>query len=409
VPSRYSQWLTIFREFVIKWLKKLWQSFKFLLGLGKQAFLAAIAYFQKRPPVFVALLFLLFFGSIAISVLIHVPHQFEASLIVKELSFSTQKQNQLLLNSLYEIPELAIRGPQTLTLQGQFANENIPQLDRIDTLTIELNNPQSLWKIAPSDRNTPSEIEILELRLNHLTTVEGLNYNPFNNNKLAFSLQPINPNESSDRANAIALYLGSQPLTLTLEGYELKNLKLPSEINPSEPLELIFIPDLPEIKLDLPETVFFSINLPNLEQVDLTNWFWGNLAVKDTQFYTLERTGSQIADELYRSTIIEGKIRMAQQELTLEPQQFFLIDPPGIEKIRAIQIQDKGLEVRVSGTTHQIKVGLDPDFPISTIQSNWIARHFPREIVIAIISFSTGMTASLLTWLVQNLFKTPQS
>ncbi|MEA5469753.1 hypothetical protein [Spirulina sp. 06S082] len=409
MPSQYSQWFTKIRKFVVKWLTKLWKSFKFLGGLCKQAFLAAIAFFKQRPSIVVAFVFLLFFGSIAMSALINVPHQFEASLIVKELSFNTQKQNQLLLNSLYEISELAIQGQQTLTLQGKFANEKIPQLDRIDTLTIELNNQQSLWKIAPSDRNTPSEIEILELRLNHLTTVEGLNYNPFNNNKLAFSLQPANSNESSDRPNEIDLYLGTQPLILTLEGYQLKNLELPPEINPSQPLELTFTPDIPEIQLNLPETTFFSANLPNLEQIDGTNWFWGNLAVKDTQLYTLERTGSEIADELYRSTIVEGKIRMAQQELTLEPQQFFLIDPPGIEKIRAIQIQEKGLEVRVSGTTHQIKVGLDPDFPISTIQSNWIARHFPREIVIAIITFCTGMTASLLTWLVQNIFKTSQT
>ena len=407
MPSQYSQWLTISRKFAVKWFKKLWKSFKFLVGLPRKAVKKIITFFRQRPTVFVAFLLLLFFGNIALSSLISVPHRFEASLIVKELGFATQKPNQLLLNSLYEIPEFAIQGQQNLTLQGQFTNENIPQLDRIDTLEIELNDEQSLWKIATENRNNLSEIEILELRLNHFTAVEGLNYNPFNNNRLAFDLQPANHNES-DRANAIDLYLGTQPLILTLESYQLKNVNLPPEINPSEPLELIFTPDIPEVKLDLPDTASISINLPNLEQVDLTNWFWGNLVVKNTKFYTLERTGSETADDLYRSTIVEGKIRMAQQELTLEPQQFFLIEPPGIEKIRAIQIQENGLEVRVSGTTHQIKVGLDPDFPISSIQSNWIARHFPRELVIAIISFCTGMTASLLTWLVQNIFKTPQ-
>ncbi|MBP0021976.1 MAG: hypothetical protein J7647_31015 [Cyanobacteria bacterium SBLK] len=407
MPSQFPQWLINIGKFAVKWLKKLWRSFKFLLGLLRKAIAKTITFFRNRPTVFCAFLLLFLFGGIAISSLVNVPHPFEVSLIVKELSFDTQKPNQLLLKDLYEIPEFAIEGKQTFTLQGQFSNENIPELDRLDRLEIELDNEQSLWKIAPTDSNNPSDITIDELRLNHFTTVEGLNYNPFNNNRLAFSLQPVRQNES-DRPNAIDLYLGTQPLILTLEGYQLKNLNLPPEINSSDPLELIFTPNISEIQLDLPETASFAIALPDLKQVDSTNWLWGNLIVKNTQFYILERTASETTDARYRSTIVEGKIRMAQQELTLENQQFFLSDPPGIEKITSIQIQENGLEVRASGTTHQIKIGLDPDFPISSIQSNWIARHFPREIVIAIISFCTGMTASLLTWLVQNIFKTSQ-
>jgi hypothetical protein len=50
-------------------------------------------------------------------------------------------------------------------------------------------------------------------------------------------------------------------------------------------------------------------------------------------------------------------------------------------------------------------VGLDPNFPISFIQSNWWTRHFSKEEAVAIISFSTALMSSLLLWLVENIFK----
>ena len=57
------------------------------------------------------------------------------------------------------------------------------------------------------------------------------------------------------------------------------------------------------------------------------------------------------------------------------------------------------------GETSLAQVGLDPDFPMRDLNANLISQWLRPDIVVAIVSFSGAMVASLISWFVENLFK----
>ena len=144
---------------------------------------------------------------------------------------------------------------------------------------------------------------------------------------------------------------------------------------------------------------------------DAREWFWGDLDVKDVKFLRQRSTGLGIDETVDYSTIQEGRVRMVDQELEIAPNQFLITKKPGIQKIRTFQILDdnddtpQGIGIRAVGKTSQVQVGLDEGFPIRGIRSNILAQIFPPNAMVAIVAFSGAMVSTLLSWLVDNLFK----
>lgn len=388
----------------VRWL---WQG---LRRLGRLA--------RQRPSVAFVLVLLSVFGSLAISALVPFPHNFEASLTVRELSFTTRNET-LLLSSIYDIRQLDLVAegePQTLQLYGRFTSEDYPQLSRRDRLDIELTDNGSL-SLRPLDPDAGG-LEVFELRLNRPTTVENLRYLP-RSSRLAFSLLPPQPSAPLDQN--LDLYWGDLPLQLTLENVRLSNVTLPNRTNPQR-LDLTFVPQSPQQLLSLTAPVGLSLTLPPLlpddasedddeaaTAIETSRWLWGGYAVESVQLQEVEETGMDVGDRRVRSTILGGKARMARQNLDLEAGQFLLMGEPGVQRIPDMQIDpEQGLTVLIAGRTRRLAIGLDRNFPIATITANWLARVFPKDVVVAVVSFSSAIVASMLSWLVGNLFEKPE-
>lgn len=354
----------------------------------------------RRQVLFVLLLFLIF-GLFILAAILPSPHIFEGDLIVKEMSFTySGQQPKLFLSSVQSLSKLEIEGTQMVTFTGKFESGSTPQLNQLKKLTVKLNNPQSKLIIAAGDQKQPSEVDLTELRLEPNTTVEGLSYDLYRHS-LAFTLQPqLKP---GDKPGALHLDLGEQLLKVTLENYELPDIKL---ANQPELLDFTLNPENKELELEIKQRNQITLTKPTIIKSDA---FQGRIETKNVKFLRLERTGD-IGDDLPVSTIIEGKIRMVDQERELKPNQFLMGGKPNtplnIELIRNLQIMPKqGLEVRFSGKTQAIKIGLDQDFPVSSIQGSWLDGVLPRDAIIALFSFGAATITYLLSFVIENSSK----
>ena len=338
-------------------------------------------------------------------IFVPVEASFEGILTVNKLNFTANQPNKLWLESIRGITQLELGGEQTLPLTGQFFSESEPRLNQVNSLVIELLNSRSKLIIVPVNSQISSDIELTELRLLQKTDITELTYKPFNH-RLLISLRPTSSQIKPTNSNFLKLvfYLGNQPLKLFLEGYRIPNLNLQDSPDVPNPLELTFTPDNSNLNLDISKPVNLSINLPNPSSVDSNHWFRDDLAIQEINFYEKSRTGIDNKDEIYSSTIVSGKIRVAEQELKVEQDRFLLVDKPGIQKLRHIEIKHpQGLEVRFAGKTKRIQVGLDSSFPVDTIQSNWLNNFLPKDYIIAIVSFCFALLGSLLVWMLDHL------
>ncbi|MCC5601329.1 hypothetical protein [Nostoc favosum] len=306
------------------------------------------------------------------------------------------------------ISNLESEGVQTLNFTGKFESESFPQINQLKNLKIELKNSKSKLIIAPVNPKVPSEIDLAELRLQPNTKVTGLSYDSYYK-RLAFSLQPHPTLESGNKPNNLKLYWGDQPLKVSLEGYKFPSLNLLNSSDEQTPLEFTFTPDNQEFKLELAKDTNIYLTTSAPIKNDSEQWFRGKITTKDVQFQRIDRSGD-IRDDLAISTIIEGEIRMIEQERKIKDNQFLMGEKPdiplNIELIRHLQIvPNKGLEVRIAGKTQQIKIGLDKDFPVSSIQGSWLDGILPRDAIIAIFSFGAATISYLLSVLIDNISK----
>lgn len=375
-------------------LQKCWQQLKakgrnFNVNVNKET-IALLA--------FLACLFVLLLAFIPAA------GDFEGNLIVEELSFTYDKDNysdQLLLNSIRGIKKIEIVGQhqQTLTLSGELASQIQPEINQLETLQIKLDRPESrliIETIETSDRQ-PSQLELKQLRLQPGTIVNNLSYNP-SLQQLSLSLQS---QEKSNQGNLLALSLGENLLKITLENYRLLNLKS-ADNNEGDYLEFTFTPTLTELKTKLNLTADRSsslyIDLPEPSKVNSQEWFWGSIPVKEIKFSRFLKTAN-IPDEIPLSTILQGKIRLEDQTLDVEKNQFFIPGKPGIQTIKHLQIQTKetpGLEVRLRGQAAKLEVGIDPDFPVNSIQTNILNRYFSREAITTLLAFCAAVIGAIL-------------
>ncbi|MEH2010911.1 hypothetical protein [Nostoc sp.] len=375
----------------------------------RQGFNRLIKYVARKKLVLFVIGLLLSFGAIIFAAILPSAHIFEGNLIVEEMSFTYSGQEpKLFLQSMRQITNLESEGIQTLTFTGKFKSESLPQLNQLDTLKIELNDSKSKLIIAPANPKLPSEIDLSELRLQPNTTVAGLSYDSYNK-ILNFYLQPHLAPELSNTPNNLKLYLGEQPLKISLEGYKFIGINLAISPDTQTPIEFNLTPDNKELKLEITQNNKIYITTFRPPQDESEQWFRGKIATKDVQFQRVDSNGN-LSDNLAISTIIEGKIRMVEQEREIRQNQFLMgkkADTPlNIERISHLQIApEKGLEVRISGKTEQIKIGLDKEFPVSSIQGSWLDGVLPRDAIIALFSFGAATITYLLSVLIDNAFK----
>lgn len=363
-----------------------------------------IAEHQRRQAF--ALSLLVCFICILLLALVPGQHRIETQVVVTQLSFETalskEEPRRRFLDSIRNLEAISLKGlyPESLTLSGTFAGSTIGRQTKLE---IELPYDYSQIQFSPLDDATTAstaELELLALQLQDQTNVETLQYAPFSR-RLTLDFNHATPPDSVT-GSLLEIDFGQQPLQLTIEGYRLPQFGL-EDTDGNSPLTLTFIPDIKELGLPLPQQGTLSLSLPPLTNRDTLRWFWGNMPVTQTSFTIEERRDG---DVLERSTIRRGKVRLADQSLDIEADQFLLLKKPGIQTLRYLQLIDgEGIEVRARGKTAAAQIGIDTDFPVQGLRSNIIARVFRPDVVIAIISFSGAMVASLLSWLIDNLFK----
>ncbi|MCM0591855.1 MAG: hypothetical protein KA716_17215 [Gloeotrichia echinulata DEX184] len=361
---------------------------------------------RKKLFVFVLLL-LLGFGFFSLIAIIPSTHNFEGNLIVEEMSFIyNDQQPQLFLSSIRQISNLESEGIQTMTFTGKFQSESLPQLNELNRLTIDGIDSRSQLIISPVKKT--SEIDLTELRLQPNTKVLGLSYD-FYRQRLGFSLQPETSKNVKNKPNILRLNLGNEPVKVTLVGYKLPGVNLPNNSAQQTPREFIFTPNNQEVKLEIWQNSSIYLTTATVPSNNDDQWFRGQIKTKDVQFEHLDRNVN-IRDDLAISTIIEGKIRMVEQEREIKTNQFIMGKQPdiplNIELIRQLQIvPKKGLEVRIAGRTEEIKIGLDKNYPVSSIQGSWLDGILPRDAIIALFSFGAATIIYLLSFLVDKAAK----
>lgn len=364
-------------------------------------------YLRDRKLFIFTLLLILLLSSIVLAALLPTQDKFEGNLLVEKLSFITDQEDKLFLKDIRNLNKLEVRGQQSLTLTGRFESEQQSLLSRVSELKIEPLSDRSTWILAPANPQKTSQLELKALTLQANTSVTELSYNSFDY-RLFLSLQADTNQVYSSASHVLELYLGEQPLNLKLEGYRLSSPELNQKESQNTPdsIELTFRPNISEYNLTLLGTnnLVLYLSNPTDKKMDSTQWFWGDLSVQDVKFYETQHIASDlISVERDDSTILNGKIRMSGRELTIESGQFINIKKPGIKRLLRIQIKHpSGLEVRFSGESKGIEVGLDSRLPIANIQSTLLSKRFPNDIVIAIISFCSAIVVSLISWLLQN-------
>ena len=367
---------------------------------------------KKRPDATLILTVMLMSGGLSLSSLLRAKHPFEADLTTTQLSF-TSSQRQLFLHEIPDIQEIAVTGPQNITLQGQFTSPDLPDLSESDRLTIRINDDSGSWFLTrdnPPENTSDSTpaLAIASLHLGH-TRLSQLSHN-HRTRKLTFNLAPNANKQRPTQPSTLELYGSNRPLTLILENVTLPNLP---HSNPPDYLEIAYVP-IPEQPLTLPHQGTISLTFtspadPKTAASDRRDWIWGNLTVSDLSLATELDPGEDQADSKIESTITKGTARLGDQTLKLNLGQFLLFDRPGRQTLHTLQLDPKTSEltVRLSGETHQLQSGISRDRPLQTLQSNWLTHYVSEKGAIAILTFSTTLFTTLLSWIIANIITQP--
>ena len=361
-------------------------------------------YLIQQKSSFLVIILLVILCIITIAAIVPGSHIFEGNLIFKEMSFTyNDNQPKLFIGNIKNIKELETEGKQKLTFTGSFQSQSLPEINKLNSLEIQLTERESKIIITPANSNTASEINLKELRLQPQTRIARLNYD-FYRQQLAFSLLP----NSQNNPNPLEIYLGEQPIKVIIEGYKIPSLKLPKSQDDQAQLEFIVNPNNKEFTFKIQENTDIYLTLSKPPKYESEQWFRGKIKTKDVTFTHVDRNGGNLRDDLEISTIVEGKIRMAGQDREIKENQFLMGEdtnkPLNIQLIRNLQIisEKKGIEARFSGKTKKIQIGLDQDFPVSSIQGSWLDGVLPRDAIIALFSFGAATVANLLSWLFSN-------
>lgn len=355
---------------------------------------------------------------------------FEGNLIVQEVSFTYNGiHHQTFLASINQLQALDLEGrqPDNIVLTGKFTTSDPilnSKLNPLKKITLKLPHPNSRLIFTSLNSSSTPPLDLIDFILFPQTQVHSLSYIPTEQNLFFCLSSPANssePQKFSQTCSAeglmnlenqenqqpflgkINFQLSQTPIQISLENFNSPELNLTANSDNPNSLDLTFTPTAPQpLQLRLTSPSSLLLTLPELSQdSNRQDWFRGGLKVKDVQFSRLDSTGN-VTDELLTSTILEGKIRMAEKEIAVQTNQFLITGKPGIFKLLKIQINPQspeGLQVRFSGASREIAVGLDPRFPVQKIKPSWLAKYLPPEVINALLSFCAAVVGYLLPYL----------
>jgi hypothetical protein len=422
-------------KLILKLLRLIWRIFYTSTQQIITKLKEFISYLGQSILSIIVLVFLILSVGIVCAGILPSPQVFEGSLVVKNVSFtySGRENNKLFLNNIQGISQIEGEGTQNIILNGNFSSPTDTTLNekllKRNSLKIQLPYEKSQWILSSSTNNLTNKLRILELRLQPNTFINKLNYKPYNR-RLLLSLDAKEENDIKIKidkvvtAGQLLVNLGFDPIKLNFTGYLIEELGLKDSPEEPIPIELIFKPNNPQLNLYLSKPTHLSINLPDPNKVNSEDWLWGDITVQNVRFEASKQTGINVNDEIYKSTIIKGQIRMGEKELKIESNQFLLISKPGINRLLNLEVippkppqeinvqitgedveistPPEGLEVRVVGEAEQIQAGLDSRLPVRSLRSTFLANFFSNDVVIAMVSFFSATFISLLTWIVND-------
>jgi hypothetical protein len=387
----------------------------------------AVRSFLKQHILHIIALLLLAISIVfIIAFFIPVSISFEGNIISRQVSFTNRGQsNQLLINSMRSISRLEIEGLQAnpVTLWGEFrTDDDTEDINELNEVEMTLPSPDSKLIFETGDSDNPSQLEIQSLRLPPGTQVRYLAYDP-ERHQLSLSLNPPEeetpkeetPEEDTPEEDTpgirVQLALGGNPLQVMAEYVRSPQLQsLPSDTRMVEETEIFdynqeqfsWTPFSTELNLLFPNEITLYIDLPDLQGSDYQDWFWGGFEVTDVDF-TYNATTANVPDELVRSTILEGQIKFLNEDLLLESEQFLVLPSSSkIQRIPRLQLHPDspaGLQVRLQGKTNEVAVGLDPDFPVRRLKSNFWEQRLSRELITVLLTVCSVMIGYLIPWL----------
>ncbi|MFN6563214.1 MAG: hypothetical protein RMY28_025950 [Nostoc sp. ChiSLP01] len=383
---------------------------------------------QKKLACFVLILLITFSGIIYSG--IH-PYQsnFEGNLLVKSIGFEYvgEQNDRLFVNNITNIHQFQLEGIHSFTLHGKFTNKNNQKIQEIlsnyDKLKIELFDEKSQFIVSNVNFNNLRSLELSELYLQPNTTIDSLRYYPSNNLLLILIPRKYTLHQG-EKPNLLNINFDEQPVKIILNNYYLPELKNKGKVDESSSIEFDLQPNSGQIQIEMKNTSRLLLELQSSIPGNHEAWFRGDLEVRNVHFNEIDTDGVNFNNDIEKSTIIKGEIRMGEKGLKVESNQFIIPDKPGIQRLRNIElhpenngklelsIDDKvlevseaieGIEVRIAGKANRIEAGLDRLFPVSRLQSNLLANlGFSNELIIAIISSCSAIIVSLFTWLVND-------
>lgn len=388
--------------------------------------IAVRSFLKQHIPHIIAGLLLAISVLFIIAFFIPVSISFEGNIISRQVSFTNRGQsNQLLINSMRSISRLEIEGLQAnpVTLWGEFrTDDDSEDINELNEVEMTLPSPDSKLIFETGDPDNPSQLEIQSLRLPPGTQVRYLAYDP-ERHQLSLSLNPPEeetpkeetPEEDTPEEDTpgirVQLALGGNPLQVMAEYVRSPQLQsLPSDNGIAEETEIFdynqeqfsWTPFSTELNLLFPNEITLYIDLPDLQGSDYQDWFWGGFEVTDVDF-TYNATTANVPDELVRSTILEGQIKFLNQDLLLESEQFLVLPSSSkIQRIPRLQLHPDspaGLQVRLQGKTNEVAVGLDPNFPVRRLKSNFWEQRLSRELITVLLTVCSVMIGYLIPWL----------
>lgn len=365
-----------------------------------------ISKLRLHVRIVLAFVMLTSFLSVIVISLIPGEHSFELHLVANQFQFTLNKPSndedlRPVLKDIRNVSKISIKGKyeRPTPLRGNFE----PSL-RGNNLKFEMpfESSKVIFSYEERDENTLGRIDFGDLTLQPDTNVI-LRYL---SDKREIEVDYWPPSNSKNTRTAKAdIILGSQAIKLQFE-----NCKINSKFYPV--YETKFIPLGSEFNsLQLPADGIFSIFLPSTsnKEISTPKWFLVDVEVRNVDFLATE-TSLDNYDSY--SSILEGKAYLKNKELAIKPDQFLIVKTSkaskssGISKLTHVQIsEDKNaFDIRAWGRASKIKIGLDKDYPLEEVSLNKLVElGFTNEQMIAVVSFSSAMVASLLSWLIDNL------
>lgn len=324
-------------------------------------------------------------------------HVFEGNIIAESVSFTyAGPSSKLFINSIRHLRRIELQGVQNLQILGCFEGEDLSGIDNLD---ISLKYPHSKLVITPSNPDSLSQLELSYLRLDSQTKVRNLIYDT-DRNQLIFTLIP--PSEENSKIS-IQLSLGQDPLNISIEGYDSPQLNQPEDEYNFR--EFVLTPYTTELNLSLSSQTELYLDLPNLETSNYQQWLWGNLTVNQVRFSRFLTTDNT-QDDIELSTILQGKVRLVNQDLNLENRQFLIFNKtPNIQSFPFLQIhpdEPQGLQVRIHGKASKIAAGIDPQLSVSEINASLLDFWLPPEIVNLLLTMAAVVIGYVIPWLFTN-------